>query len=213
MPKMVARAELARLAGVSAAAITKACKGQLRDACEGKRVDLEHEAVRRYLEGKGVRGDTTPDEPGPASEQASAVSGARAQRFVTSLEHLEQSDIDGMEDLTLRELTDKFGTVTAFKDWLDARKKISDIREKDLKNAEVEGTLISRELVEHHVFGAIENANRQLLSDSPKTITRRLFAMARSGAPPEEAERVVRDIVSSQLRPVKATAARVLRNA
>lgn len=213
MPKLVSRAELARLAGVSAAAVTKACKGQLAAACEGKRIDLEHEVVRRYLDGKGVRsevGAPALDAPTPATPEASS---APANRYATSIEHLDQSDIDGMEDLTLRDLTDRFGTVTAFKDWLDARKKLSDIREKDLKNAEAEGTLIQRSLVEHHVFGAIENANRQLLGDAPKTITRRLYAMAGSGAPLEEAERVVRDIVSSQLRPVKATAARVLRNA
>lgn len=235
MPRLVSRAELARLAGVSGAAVTKACKGQLAAACEGKRVDIDHEAVRRYLEGKGAAPPSAePASPsdagdhgfGPEAPPSSPVrskaqrrrpapetSEPPAARFVTSIDQLDQSDIDRMEDLTLREITDRFGTVTAFKDWLDARKKLSDIREKDLKNEEAEGQLIARDLVEHHVFGAIENANRQLLADAPKTIARRLYAMARSGATMEEAERVVRDIISSQLRPVKATAARVLRNA
>lgn len=227
MPRFVSRAELARLAGVSAAAITKACKGQLAMACEGKRIDLDHEATRRYLDAKvgsvqsgAMEASSSAERPrrsrprAPEPEQEPAVDEEPdAARFATALEHLDPSDIDGMEDLTLREITARFGTVLAFKDWLDARKKLVDIREKDLRNAETQGVLISRDLVEHHVFGAIENANRQLLADSPKTITRRLFAMARSGAPLEEAERVVRDIISSQLRPVKATAARVLRNA
>lgn len=197
-------------------------------ACEGKRIDVDHDVVRRYLEGKGVAvPDSTPlGSVAPSAKVQRARERARAHavseaaeadetptRTVASVEAMDPSDIEGIEDLTLRELTARFGTTLEFKDWLDARKKVADIREKDLKNFETEGKLISRELVEHHVFGAIENANRQLLADSPKTITRRIYAMARSGAPLEEAERVVRDIISSQLRPVKATASRVLRNA
>ena len=35
----------------------------------------------------------------------------------------ERVDIDQYADLTLRQIADHYGTVTAFKDWLDARKK------------------------------------------------------------------------------------------
>ena len=75
------------------------------------------------------------------------------------------------------------------------------IREKELRNWEVEGKLIPRDGVRTHVFGAVEGANRRLLRDAPKTIARRLYAMAKSGASVEEAEQVVREIVGSQLRP------------
>jgi hypothetical protein len=120
-------------------------------------------------------------------------------------------DIEQYADQSLRWLTERFGTATAFVDWLDARKTISDIRAKDLKNDELAGRLISRDLVKAHVFGAIENANRRILGDASTTITRRLYSAARSGATVEEADAIVREILSQTLHPVKATASRVLR--
>lgn len=45
----VTRAELARRAGVSRAAITKACRGPLREAVASNGVALDHPAVVAYL--------------------------------------------------------------------------------------------------------------------------------------------------------------------
>src|SRR5262245_49723484 len=53
MARLESRSELARIAGVSPAAITKACKGPLAAACDGRRVDLDHPAVRAYLAATG----------------------------------------------------------------------------------------------------------------------------------------------------------------
>lgn len=240
--RLVTRAELARLARVSRAAITKACKGQLAAACVDKRVDLDHPAVREYLAGKGVelpaRAPTsgvdstkkrgpTPTAPRPKREKREASPPAHRPRRASpaplpgSHDDDDELDLAGDADddietyahLTLHELVQRFGTKTGLKDWLDARKKIADIREKDLKNDETVGRLIERELVKTHVFGAIEAGNRRLLRDVPRTIVLRLYALAKSGAPAEEAEKSVREIISSQLRPVKDKAGRVLRNA
>lgn len=237
MARLVSRSELARIAKVSPAAITKACKRQLAPACIDKRVDLDHPAVARYLKGKGASApaptaSSKPEKktaakptklrPAPPSaavpDRRPRPRPARDADEIHDLVH-RAADVEGDEDpepfldLTLAEIVERFGTKTGFKDWLVARKTIADIREKELKSDETEGRLIDRELVKTHVFGAIEAGNRRLLGDSPKTIARRLYALAKSGAPVEEAEAVVREIVSSQLKPVKTTAARVLRNA
>ena len=193
MPRLVSRAELARIAGVSRATVTELCKqGSLVDAVEGKHVDLDHPAARAYLERRGV----SPED-------------------ISSLANFGEGSSEDLAELAsiLSPLTERFGTEPAFKEWLDALKKIEEIREKRLKNEALEGELISRELVKTHVFGAIESSNRRLLSDTPKTIARRLYAAAKADEPVEEAEKVVRELISSQLRPVKDTAARVLRNA
>jgi hypothetical protein len=105
----------------------------------------------------------------------------------------------------------QFGSVTGFKDWLFSLKQIEDIREKRLRNEESEGRLISRELVKTHVFGAIEATNRRLLGDSPKTIARRVYALANSGVVIEEGERTVREIISSHLGLVKTQVTKALR--
>lgn len=235
MARLISRSELARLAKVSPAAITKACKAQLAPACVGKRVDLDHRATKKYLASKGASppAPTAPPDPptkapaaptterrtskkGPAPEPADRRRPARKQKLPEPGEldaELSADDVEDLLGLTLRDILERFGTKTAFKDWLVAVKTIADIREKELKSDETEGRLIDRELVKTHVFGAIEAGNRRLLGDSPKTIARRLYALAKSGAPVEEAEKVVREIISSQLKPVKTTAARVLRNA
>lgn len=230
MARLETRSQLARLAGVSPSAITKACKGPLADACVGRRVDLEHPSVVAYLKSKGVvltaptetvgSKAKTPTQPRPRrqAKKASSAGSARSGKEEpagTSAESIADGDEDPEHflDMTLRELVDRFGTKTAFRDWLVARKTIADIREKDLKNDETEGRLISRELVRTHIFGAIDAVNRRLLGDSPKTIARRLYALAKDDAPVEDAEAAVRDMISSNLKKVAADAARVLRNA
>lgn len=220
MARLVTRSHFAREARVSPAAITKACKGLLAPACEGKRIDLDHPAAAAYLRKKGVTPTPAPktrakSAPKPTAERPPAPRSkprARPARRVPEAAD-DMEDVESFVDLTLRELTDRFGTETAFKDWLDARKKIADTREKELKNEETDGRLIERELVKTHVFGTLESGNRRLLGDVPKTIARRLYAMAKAGAPVEDAETIVREIISSQLRPVAEDAARVLRNA
>lgn len=122
-------------------------------------------------------------------------------------------DIAGFAHLSLDELVRKFGTALAFRDWLIARKTIADIHEKELKNERTMGALIERELVKVHLLGLIDAAFRRLLADAPKTIARRLYAQAKSGEPVEDAEKLVRETISSILQPAKTSAARVLRNA
>jgi len=50
--KLTSRAEFARMAGVSAAAITKASSGVLKAACVGSRINMEHKAAEKYLQAK-----------------------------------------------------------------------------------------------------------------------------------------------------------------
>lgn len=230
MPRLVTRSELARIAGVSPAAITKACKASLSEGCVGKRVDLDHPVVVKYLRKKGVaptsdtvsapavRSKPTKRRPRSAKKPAGTKrppkkKGSARAASPTDVPDVTDDDIEAYAHMSLDELVERFGTATAFKDWLDSRKTIEDIRQKTLKNNEIDGRLISRDLVRAHVFGAIESGNRRLLGDSPKTIARRLYALAKNGTPVEEAEAIVREIISSQLAPVKAQAARALRNA
>ncbi len=61
--KLVSRAEFARQAGVSAAAVTKACNNILKDAVDGKRIDAAHPSAVSYLEIK-LRDQTPPPASG-----------------------------------------------------------------------------------------------------------------------------------------------------
>lgn len=121
---------------------------------------------------------------------------------------------DDLQDLddALTPLIDRFGTHFQFSTWLSSLKDIELIREKRLKNGETEGGLISREIVQNFVFGAIESAFKRLLGDASKSIVSKVMNCVRTGGTSEEAQRIVRDEISKQLKTVKATSARNLRH-
>lgn len=201
--------ELARLAHVTPAAITKAARAELKDACVGKRIDLDHPATQEYLRKHGV--DTTSPAK-PAAEPQLEPTVARPPNA---------DEVRTIGDMKLREVVQRFGgqgpgaegaALTRIGDWQARLKASEEIREKRLRNEEAEGKLIERELVRVHVFGMIDAGNRRLLSDAPRTIARRLYAMAKSGVPVEDAERVVRETISSQLQVVKTHAEQLLRD-
>lgn len=209
-------------------AITKACRGSLKAACVRDRIDIDHEAATAYLARHGVvlapadgAPTTSPKRrpPKAARPTASPKMAAEKARAPTASRPVPPSEeappptpeLDAFAEM-LAPLVQRFGTGRIFRDWLLAVKDIEAIREKRLDNDERQGRVISRELVRTHVFGAIEASNKRLLGDAPRTIARELYALAKSGAPIEEAERAVRESIGSQLAPVKTTAARMLRD-
>lgn len=240
MPRPVSRADLARLAGVSRVAITKATRSKLAGAVNGDRVDLDHPAVIAYLKARGVDGGAAaltaraptkskkPAKKAPRARTPSSKRGrkraakptARRPKMAVAPPPVPPAQalpppVSAEEPLdeaakALDLLVTKWGTARGFRDYLLSRKTIADIREKELKINEAEGRVVSRALVMTHVTGIIEGAFRQLLTDTPKTLVRTAYAMARSGTPVEEAEAKARELISAQLGPLKAHAVRVL---
>lgn len=121
--------------------------------------------------------------------------------------------IEPFADMTLRQLLARFGTETAFKDWLAALKSLEDVREKRLKNMSTEGRLIAREIVDQHVMGAIDEAMTRLLNDAAKTIAAQSQASAKAGNPVEHIQGEVREVMESHIKGMKAKALRALRDA
>lgn len=193
---------MARLAGVSRTAVTKACGAKLRNALVGKRIDLNHPTARIYLAGR--------DEPTTDAEDTDENDTAEPTTHRPDRIDLD-GDVEQCLDLTLREITDQFRGFQDFEDWLNQRKKIADIHEKDLKNDEMEGVLIPREGVRVHVFGAFDAAFERLVRDVPRNTSARTLAAARSGANTEEIERLIRDAISAVLKPLKQKLVRALR--
>lgn len=107
-------------------------------------------------------------------------------------------------------LLDRFGTADEMEAWIKPLKEVEDTIAKRLKNARDRGDLIERDKVRGHVFGALDRLHRNLLRDAAATIVARLYSMARAGEPVEEAQKVVRSIISSHLRPAQTTSSRVI---
>lgn len=142
-----------------------------------------------------------------------AKEAAKAQPLHPPKVHRVPDNIAEFADMTLRDLIDQFGTDLRFSDWLKALKAIEDIREKRIKNAEREGELVSRDLVRTHVIGAFERAHINLLTDGSQTIATRLAAMVRGGSDEADCQKFVSDTISRNIRSVKATVGRALRDA
>lgn len=227
MKKLVSRSDFARLCGVSPAAVTKACRGKLAPACKGDRIDVNHPAAKAYLaahkqkrpskdrvkpkarkpQSKPARAKTSSSKPGRKRRTSSTA--AAPEDAAPPLN--EDGLADEILDLTVREVAERWGTSRSYVDWLEAYQKQQRARDLWLKNEQAEGSLISRELVETHVFGAMEALSKRLLTDAVKTLAARLYSLAKSGAPLEQAETDARELVTKQLRPVKSRVVRVLR--
>jgi hypothetical protein len=205
MPRLVSRADLSRLAGVSRMAITKACAKALAGACHGDRIDLDDEAVRKYLEKHG-KADAAPTTPAEAK-------GKRPRKATPS--RPPKPDENGysseLADFTLHEIVQLYGTIRSYKDLLEANEKRERALKNHLDNEQRRGELIERELVQKHIVGLVDATNRRLLGDAAKTIASRLYAMARGGSAIEDGERAVREIIASQIAPTKRKVVKTLR--
>jgi hypothetical protein len=241
--RLFSRADYARLARVTAAAITKAAAKWPTDAFVSGRINIDAPAPRAYLTTRGVTekqiasaaaAPTAGAKPRPARERRPTgrrpgppkqAPRAPARRLVppqapapappplpTIAAPEDIQELQELRDL-LSPLLKRFGTQRNFVDWLDALKKIEEILAKHLGNEETEGRLISRDLVQTSVFGAVGAMTRKLLRDSPKTIARKVYALHGAGRPIEEAEAVIRENLTAQFAPMKEQAARALRNA
>jgi hypothetical protein len=223
--KLVSRSEFARRAGVSAAAVTKACNSTLKAALDGKRIDAAHPSAIAYLENKAaVQTAPAPEKKtSPAKPHVRGHAAARETKKSDALEQVVQKpsavvhetpgDIREFEDYTLLDLIERFGTDTAFLDWLKATKAIEDIHEKRLKNAEKAGELISRDIVADGLVSTIDGAFTRMLTDGAKTIAVRAHSLVTTGADVGDIEALVSKQLTTFIRPTKSKLKRVLNNA
>ncbi len=210
MSRLVTRAELADTKGVSRAAVTKACRpgGALHLACQGDRVDLDHAHAVAYMSGQVIDGSGKVARPKAKASKAKPPAPPSRPKRTKAVEI--PHDLEDYADLTLREILQIHGTETALKDFLAAAKTLEEIREKKLKNAEREGSLISRDLVEKSIFGTIDATFVRLLADTPKTLASKLFSAARTGLPEADGEKIAKVEIERQIKVIKTAAKRAL---
>jgi hypothetical protein len=97
-------------------------------------------------------------------------------------------------------------------DELKKRKLRADIRGQELKNAETDGSLIPKELVESALLSLLEEQNLRLLNDVAKSIARIVQAHGASGVPLETSEREIRDLIGQTLKATHQKVAKKLRD-
>jgi hypothetical protein len=123
------------------------------------------------------------------------------------------SIMDQYGNKTLYEIIRFYGSDAKFSKVIQAMKQVAELEAKQITIAQQRGDVISRSLVKERVFGAFEAANMKLLNDLPGSITRFLSSAIKTGTPPEEAEKEVRQMISMVLNDAKVSAKRAVTNA
>lgn len=222
MPRLVSRADLARLLGVSRPAITKRCQGGWAPACRADRVNLDHPLIVAALAAKGVaspaadRAPTDPAKPkgrrsalptdraGAGKKKASKPTTPRPEPPRLPPQPAGAGSPDDLEELAerVRPLTERFGTERAMHDWFLMLKNKEVIEGKRLENEAARRLRIPREFVTTHILSVLEDTRKRLLTDMPRTLAARLLSLSHAGGTHVEAEREVRAAVSSHLEAV-----------
>lgn len=209
--KLVSKIRFAKQLGVHRSQVTRWCEKQLAEGVVQGKVDLDHPVIRRWVDNLQVRADDKRTAAARQATQADEGDGNGAgKRPRPDVDAPDFADFERIGDLTVREIAELFGSQQTYMDYLIAAHKWEDTRGKRLKNDATEGTLISRELVRIHLFGALESMHRRLLGDAPKTIARRIYALAKADVPLEDGESAAKEILSSIIRPVRDKAAKTL---
>jgi hypothetical protein len=196
-------------------------------------VNLDHPLIAAALAAKGIpapitdHASTKPPKPqarrapAPTAETAPAqdrpVKPTKARRETAPLPP-QPPGAGSPEDLeqlaeAIRPLVARFGTERGFRDWLLGLKDIEVIDGKRLDNARERGAVYPRDFVRTHILGLINGGNLRLLGDMPKTLCRELYALARTGRPLEEAERLTRKLIGKQLQNVRSGVDKAIKNA
>jgi len=226
--KLISRADLARLAGVSNGAITRVCKTHLSAACQDDLIDATHPLVQAYIAKadlkRGPRSDRGTGKVGGSAAKSVARpttkrKAGRKSRYAPTEGRPEapapKLDEFGfcaaIQDLTAKEISERYGSNRNYVVWLDAYQKQQRARDLYIKNDESEGRLVARELVQVHIFGMIDALFRKLVTDVPTTLAAQLYGLAKAGSSLEQGKALAKEILAKQLLPAKVRAARVLR--
>lgn len=100
-------------------------------------------------------------------------------------------------------LVQRFGGEQPFKLFLEAMLRIESILKIRLENDVKAGRVVEREWIEKHIFGAMDGAWRNVVTDAAKTSAARAVTMTKSGSTLEEIETMTREVNSSHLSPVR----------
>lgn len=214
------RSELAEKCGISAAAVSKACKTILKNAVDGKYIDANHPDVMDYMRKHGAisgRKNGRPrkkDYGKPKPEQKLKTNAlANEHRKIQSAKDLATgktvvheipAELEPFMNKTVGEIVAQFGTVYAFNDWLRATREIETINATRLKNATARNELVNKNLFKISFIDPVNEAHTKLLSDGSKTIAKRICAMHDSGSTLPELQKFVSGQITSFLRPMKS---------
>ena len=205
--KLITQAELARRAGRSRAAVSKALlRSNLQLAKVGNKIDASHPEAIKFVE-RGIEADIKKN-PHNHRDVVSPYTPTDEQieRTLSTL----PADIRKLAHMPLNQLIEMFGTDKSMTEFLKAVKDIESIHKIRLETAEKESRLVTRRLV-GLVFDMYDTMFKRLLSDGARTIARKCYAMAHAGQSELDLEEYVIGRLSKFIKNTKAKATKALR--
>ncbi len=179
--RLITRANFAALAEVTKAAITKACKNGLAEACDGDQIDLSHPATQAYLKKHNVKLEPL---KGPLPSAASP----------------DDRDSVGAE---YEWAVEECGSIQNYHTTLKARRAKADAQSAEFRTLTQQGRLLSKEKVRQHMFGAFEQLSLRLLDDTSVSLAAKVSMLAKAGGTTEELEALTRRILSEEMTAAK----------
>lgn len=190
--------------------VGKLAQTVLADAVtDAGKIDIEHPLVMEWLATHDVH--ELPDVGAPHKQQppksAQAVRSPPASKPSPVQTRAGSYAIEQLEDLTVREVVMKYGSIDGFKRYVESLKHIADYKYRELRVLQQRGDLIERDKVSGQVFPLIDVAFSRLVSDVPDSVSKMVIARAESGGPEtlRDVQQLIRDANSRVLKNVKTS--------
>ena len=183
----ITKTDLSRLAGVSQAAVSKAVRqGKLPVLPDGT-IDADAPECVAYISARD-------DRKKPPQKKAKKNKPARVAPKAPPMPNV--FDSDGEIGVATRKLA------------MELQRLSEQTQNMMLKNAQLEGKLVSRDVFESRIWNPTETFLARLLSDGVKTIVAKIMPMARNGETRQNCEIAVRKELSSLVKSFKAAMTR-----
>lgn len=212
MSRLISQSELARWGNVSRNTVNKATKpgGVLYDTVVEKKIDVDHPLALQWLRDHGVvELPAVGKQPAPKRERPKAP--ATAAKADDAPTEALPYDLEDLENLTVREVVFRYGSVDGFKRFVDSLKNIAEYKHRELRVRTQRGELIERSAVAGVIFPMIDVAFARLVSDVPESVSKQVIARVEAGGPDTNADvvQLIRDANSRVLKNVKQSTSRL----
>jgi len=185
-PKLLNKEETAKLLGIDHSVLCRYCKVKFQAAVVGKLINIKHPSIIEYMEARAGRIAAVGDAPPPYIAKQPAKDNSREQQ--PDYEYKQESPIkvgsipfDEIEDLTVKEVVHKYGTIAGFKNYLDALKTMADWKNKELKFMEARVELVKINPFTNSILSLIDLAFKRIVNEFPNAIAPQLKAIIKVG--------------------------------
>ncbi len=179
-PDWNTQTKISIILGVSRQAIQKLCKGKFKPAVKDGKVNLWHPIVQQHkaeLESKRA----SKSGPKQKKETKSTKVTARTQTENGTVQEFQtEVSFDEIENLTIKQVVEKYGGILGFKNYVDVMDKMAAWKNREQKYQKDRKKLVELNPVAQSLFSIINIAFKRIL-EYPPTVTDQLFAMALSG--------------------------------